>query len=78
MRIHVIYDREGNIVSAGAPLPPAYDFQGPRFGPKAGEGQQAAELEIPEEHTGLGLAEVSERLRVDVKGKQHKLVPRGA
>ncbi len=76
MKIHVVYDKEGNIVSAGAPLPLAYDFRGPRFGAIAKEGQHAAELEVPEEHGTLGFVELAQRLRVDVKTKQHRLALR--
>ena len=73
MKIHVVYDKEGSIVSAGAPLPPAYDFRGPRFGPLPKEGQHAAELEVSEEHATMGFSELAQRLRVDVKSKPHRL-----
>jgi hypothetical protein len=65
-KIHVIYDREGNIVSVGVPLPPRFDFRGPAFGPQAGEGQHTAELEVSPEHENLQLTQLSERLKVDI------------
>lgn len=77
MKIHVIYDNQGKIVSAGVPLPQTYDFRAPAFGPKGGEGQYAAELDVPEEHIGLGLTDLVQRLRVEIKGKQHRLVSKG-
>jgi hypothetical protein len=73
MKVHVVYDNEGNIISASVPLPPAYDFRGPRFGPIARQGNHAAELEVPEEHATLGFVELAQRLRVDVKAKQDRL-----
>jgi hypothetical protein len=77
MKMHTVYDGQGKIVSAGVPLPPAYDFRGPRFGPQAGTGQHAAELDVPEEHAHLAFHELAERLHVDVKAKPHKLVSKG-
>lgn len=52
--------------------------RGPRSGTVAGEGQHAAEFEVPAEHAGLLLHDVIERLRVDVTGKEHKLVAKRA
>ena len=74
MKVHVLYDKQGNIVSLGAPLPVSYDFRGPAFGPQAGEGQQIGELEVPEEHARLGIIQLAEKLKVDVQGRSHKLV----
>lgn len=69
MRIHVIYDDQGNVVSLGAPLAP-----GPTFGFQTMEGQYGAELDVPAEHAGLGLMELAEKLQVDTKGQQPKLI----
>jgi len=74
MKVHVVYDGQGNIISVGVPLPPSYDLRGPGFGPEAQQGQHAAELEVPEEHAGLRLIELAERLQVDTRGRQHRLV----
>ncbi len=74
MKIHVLYDKQGNVVAAGLPMPPSIDIQAPRSGPLPQEGQHAAELEVPEELTGLKAAELGERLHVDTKSKPHRLV----
>ena len=79
MTCHVVFDRDGNIVSAGyldRPAPEAYDYLTPRFGPVTGEGQTAAELDIPDEYEGLALRDVVERLQVDIKAKRPVLVPK--
>jgi hypothetical protein len=74
-KVHVIYDRDGNIIAVGAPLPPRFDFSGPAFGPQAGPDQHTAELEVPSEHIDLQLAHFSQKLKVDV-GKR-KFVAKG-
>lgn len=74
MKVHVLYDKQGNVISVGVPLPVSYDFRGPAFGPKAGEGQHAGEFDVPEEHAQLELSRFAEKLKVDVQGKAHSLV----
>ncbi len=74
MKIHVLYDKQGNVISTGLPMPPSIDIQAPRSGPEPQEGQHTAELEVPEELTRLKPDELSERLQVDTKSKPHKLV----
>ena len=74
MKIHVLYDKQGNIVSAGTPLPLSYDRRGPEFGPKPGADQHVGEFEVPEEFDRLKLAEFADKLKVDVQGKLHRLV----
>jgi hypothetical protein len=74
-KVHVIYDRDGNIIAVGAPLPPRFDFSGPAFGPQAGPDQHTAELEVPSEHLDLQLAHFSQKLKVDVS--KRKLVAKG-
>lgn len=69
-KIHVVYDRDGNIAGIGVPLPQRFDFSGPAFGPQAGEGQHAAELEVPSEHAETQLAQLSQRLKVDVSKRK--------
>jgi hypothetical protein len=64
MKVHVVYDEQGAIVSAGVPLPVAYDLRTPEFGVATGAGQYAEELEVPAEYRRLGLAALAERLRV--------------
>ena len=73
MKVHVVYDDSGKIVSLGVPLPPAYDFSRPTAGPMALPGQQVAELEIPAEASDLGIVELSKRLHVVTKEKPHRL-----
>ncbi len=73
MKIHVLYDKQGNVISAGLPMPPAIEM-GPNFGPDPKEDQYAAELEVPEELTRTKFHELGERLKVDTKSKPHKLV----
>jgi len=74
MKVHVLYDKQGNVISVGVPLPLSYDFRGPAFGPKAAEDQHAGEFEVPEEYAMLKLPEFADKLRVDVQAKIHKLV----
>ena len=72
MKYHVVFDRDGNIVSAGyqdRPEPEVYDYLTPRFGPVAEDGQTIAELEIPDEYAKLSLTDFVEQVQVDVKAK---------
>jgi hypothetical protein len=73
MKVHVVYDKDGQIISLGVPLPQAYDFSGPKSGAHAMPGQQVAELEIPAEASDLGIIELSKRLHVLTKEKPHRL-----
>lgn len=73
MKVHVLYDPQGNIISIGVPAPLGYDFRGPIFNVKAESGQHASELELSEEQAHLGLANIAEKLHVDVGSKPHKL-----
>jgi hypothetical protein len=72
MKIHVLYDGEGNVIAAGLPKRLAMEM-GPEFGPEPGKDQYATELEVPEELTGTKFHELGERLQVDTKSKPHKL-----
>jgi hypothetical protein len=77
MKRHVVFDKHGNIVSAGyldRPAPEAYDYLTPRFGPVAGDGQTVAELEVPEEYAKLPLTDLVERLQVDVRAERPTLI----
>jgi len=74
MKVHVLYDKQGKIISVGVPLPPSYDFRGPAFGTQAGEGQHSGEFDVPEEHAQSNLAQFADKLKVDVQGRAHKLV----
>jgi hypothetical protein len=77
MRIHVVYDKNGTIVGGGVSTVELVGRE-PRSGAEAREGQHAAELEVPAEHAGLALHDLVERLRVDVTGKEHRLVTKRA
>jgi len=77
MKIYVVYDKKGKIISGGAPLPPTYHFPVPKFGPASREDRHIAEFEVPEDLAYLGLAELAERLQVDVKAKPHKITVKG-
>lgn len=73
MKIHVVFDKQGNIISAGQadrPEPEFYDYLTPRSGPQPDRGQSVAELEVPEEHLRLPLADLVEILQVDVTAKR--------
>jgi hypothetical protein len=74
MRIQVLYDKNGNVISAAIPMPQTYDGLGPVFGPKAEKDQHVSEFEVPDEHAGLGLASMFELMKVDVKDKHHTLI----
>jgi hypothetical protein len=73
MKVHVVYDAQGNVVSMGVPAPLGPDFRGPVFGAQAGSGQHVAELEVPPEQSHLTLVQLAENLQVDVKTRPHKL-----
>ena len=74
MRLHVVYDAKGSIAALGHINPDADAFDAPRSGPRAGDGQSVAEVELPDEYKGLTLAEVHDRFRVDVKAHHPRLV----
>jgi len=73
MKVHVVYDTKGAVIGGGVPLPLAYDFSGPRSAPMALDEQHVGEMEVPPELTHLSLAELSERLQVDMKHRPHRL-----
>jgi hypothetical protein len=68
MKLHVVYDNEGQIIALSAPLPPAYDFATPNSGAMASEGQQVADVELPDEFASMSLGDLSERLQVTLDG----------
>jgi len=74
MKIHVVYDEQGAIVSAGVPLPVAYDLRTPEFGVVTDDGQYAEELEVPAEFHRLGLVVLADRLRVRTGDGASRLV----
>ncbi|MBZ5614120.1 MAG: hypothetical protein LAO23_08950 [Acidobacteriia bacterium] len=79
MRIQVVYDKNGVIIGGGVGVSePAHDFRAPRSGPTSGEGQHTGEFEVPAEYSQLSFHDLVERVRVDVKGKEHRLVAKVA
>ncbi|MEB3177864.1 MAG: hypothetical protein VKL59_02315 [Nostocaceae cyanobacterium] len=73
MKYHLVYDEQGNIISAGymdMPMPEALDAMAPKFGPMPMEGQYVAEIEVPEEYAKLDMAEMISLLRVSVPTPQ--------
>jgi hypothetical protein len=77
MKVHVVYDQNGAIVALGVPLPPNYDRSHPRSGAVAGEGQQVATLEVPEELAEAPVSELGRRLVVDTSRRPHTLKKSG-
>jgi hypothetical protein len=73
MKYHLVYDEQGNIISAGymdMPMPKALDAMAPKFGPMAMAGQYVAEIEVPEEYAKLDMAEMISLLQVSVPTPQ--------
>lgn len=64
MRLYAVYDQSGNIVAAVRL--DSTDSSRPR--PVAKKGHSAAELEVPQEHTNLGFADICQRFKVDTSG----------
>jgi hypothetical protein len=69
-KVHVLYDKSGNILSVGVPAPRTEDFRGPTFGVQPEEGQHATDMEVPPDHADIALHEFSQKLKVDVT-KRH-------
>ncbi len=79
MKIRVVYDQQGNVITAGYiddSTPQAYDALAQRFGPEPGQGQSAAELEVPAEYAQRDFVSMMQGLQVDVQAKQPALVPK--
>lgn len=78
MKIQVLYDKQGKLISAAFPMPPRVDLQAPRSGVEPKDDQHVAEFDVPEELTKIKPAELASRLhellQVDTKSKPHKLV----
>jgi len=66
MKLHVVYNKEGDIVAAVAPI---------RVRPNADEqaGHRAAVVYVPAEYQHYDLAGVCQKLRVDPKSKSPDL-----
>jgi hypothetical protein len=79
MRIHIVYDKTGAIVGGGVGFSElaTSDLRIPRSGPMAREGHQAGEFDVPAELHGSTLRDIVDRLHVDIRGKEHRLVTKG-
>ncbi len=76
-KMHVIFDTQGNIISAGhkeSTVSMPKGAPAPDFGAVAGPGQTVAELDVPAPYEKLELHELIEKLQVDVKAKQPALL----
>ena len=67
MKIHVVFNKEGDILAA-AHLDPASGIRA-RPVPNEQAGHKAADVYVPAEHANYDLAAVCQRLKVDQKGK---------
>jgi hypothetical protein len=75
MRLHVVFDSEGEILGAAQ-----LDRVAPvRARPIADEqaGQRAADVYVPAEYQHYDLAAICQRMRVDVRGKFPSLKEKG-
>ena len=72
MRVHVVYDGQGNIVSiTESPIAGAGQNSSQ---PLAGEGQTVAELDVPAEQSHLSLHGIAQRLRIDIQAARPTFV----
>jgi hypothetical protein len=73
MKVHVVYDAQGAIISMGVPGPLGPDLRGPMFGAQAATGQHVAELEVPAEQSHQTLSDLANKLQVNVRTRPHTL-----
>jgi hypothetical protein len=74
MKLHVVYNKDGDIVAAAR-----LDTTAPvRIRPNADEqaGHRAADVYVPAEYHHYDLAGICQKLKVDVKSKSTDLKPR--
>jgi hypothetical protein len=74
MKLHVVFDSEGNIVGA-AQVNAAASLRA-RPIPDEHAGHRSADVYVPVEYGHYDLAGVCQRLRIDVKAKFPELKPR--
>jgi hypothetical protein len=67
-KVSVVYDDRGNILAASHAVAGSDAVQ-------PGPGEQAAVLDLPHAHAGVGLPEILQRLHVDVEARE--LIERG-
>ena len=74
MKLHVVYDKNGDIVAAARLNSTAPVQARPNADEKAGH--RAAEVSVPAEFQKHDLAAIFQKLRVDVKSKSPELKPK--
>ena len=74
MKLHVVYDREGEILGAAQIDPDASLRARPQ--PNEQAGHRAADVYVPNEYRHYDLPALCQRLRVDVGGKLPDLKPK--
>jgi hypothetical protein len=74
MKLHVVYDKNGDIVAAARLDTTAPVHARPNADEKAGH--RAAEVSVPAEYHQYDLAGIFQKLRVDVKSKSPDLKPK--
>jgi hypothetical protein len=77
MKITVLHDNGGNIISAFIPLSEIPQTQGSRYGTGgviAGVDQQVSEIEVPTEHAELIQNGEFAKLKIAIQGTQNTLV----
>lgn len=75
MKLHVVYNKDGDIVAAARLDTAAPVLARPNADEKAGH--RAAEINVPAEYQHYDLKGVFQKLRVDVKSKSPDLKPKG-
>jgi hypothetical protein len=72
MKCYVVYDKQGNIISASyldQPLTEEDDYETLRSEVVPEEDQTLVELEVPNEYTELSPTDFFDRLRIDLQTK---------
>lgn len=64
MKVHVVYDTRGNIISIHDLRPETTEAGAPQYGVVLEGNRQSADVDIPAKYGELGLIQVAERLRV--------------
>jgi hypothetical protein len=76
MKIHAVYDRNGKILAAVSIDATSKLKIGGALRPVPKAEQHAADLEVPPEHSRLGLVELCRALKVEGTAGAAKLVPK--
>lgn len=76
MKVHVLYDREGAIISMSRSVPVDPEAEQLKGRPVPGPGQSAAELDLPGDMDGERLSVLHGRLRVENRDGSPRLARR--